>query len=105
MGRDGPNGEDLGEADVEDEVLLIVGDAVDLCGYTRRHDLVPSVYALDQIAGMCRGAGAAEGMGEARIWRKVLVDCGTLQGWRSFSQESNHVGDLGHGVIHVEGWS
>lgn len=31
VGRDGPDGKDLSEADVEDEVLLVVGDAVDFC--------------------------------------------------------------------------
>lgn len=78
MGWDGPDSEDLSETDIEDEVLLVVGDAVDLCGYTRRHDLVPSVDALDQVARVCGRAGTAEGMGEARIWRKVLVDGGKL---------------------------
>lgn len=52
MGGNSPNGKDLGEADIEDFVLVVVGDAVDLCGDARRHYLVPSVYALDQVARM-----------------------------------------------------
>lgn len=74
MGRNGPNGKDLGEADVEDFVLVVVGDAVDFCGDAWRHDLVPSVYALDQVARMGRGAGTAEGVGEGGIWGEVFGD-------------------------------
>ena len=102
MCGNGPDGEDLGEANVEDSVLFVVGDAVDLCGDAWRHDLVPSVYALDQVTGMCRGAGAAEGMSKGGIWRKVLVDGGQLEGWRSLGQEGDHVGDLGDRVVHLE---
>lgn len=52
MGRNGPNGEDLGKTNIENQVLLIVGHTVDLCADARRHDLVPAVDSLNQVARM-----------------------------------------------------
>lgn len=47
MGRNGPNGKDLGKTNIENQVLLIVGHTVDLCADARRHDLVPAVDSLN----------------------------------------------------------
>lgn len=75
-------------------VLLVKGDGCDLAADLGRHDLVPAVDAIDQVAAVFGGAGAAEGMGELSIGREVFLYCFCLEGRWSFCQEGDDGGDL-----------
>lgn len=94
VGGNCPDGKDLGEADVKDHVLLVKGDGGDVGGYLGRHDLVPAVDAGDQVAGVGKGAGAAERMCELSIFSKVLVDGSLLKSGWCFGEEGDDVRNL-----------
>jgi len=80
----GPDGKDLTHAHVQDLVLLVKGDGCDFAADFGRHDFVPAVYAVDQVAAVFGGASTAEGMRELSIGREVFLYCFCLEGRWSF---------------------
>ena len=73
MAGNDPDAEGLVQRDVEEEVGLVEGDAVNLQVYARAHDLVPAVYAADDPSRAFKGAGAAEGVCEGGVGGEVMV--------------------------------
>ncbi|KAK8217315.1 hypothetical protein M8818_001568 [Zalaria obscura] len=94
MGRYRPNGKDLRKADVEHAIRAVERYALNLHGYFRRHDLVPSVRPRDQVAAVGEGEGAAEGVGELCVRSEVLFYCCFLKGGRGLGEEVYDMADF-----------
>lgn len=117
---DRPDGEDLGDVDIEGEVLLVVrcfpegaiqyhlaqrGDfvltnAIHFQLDLRAHDLVPPEDVVDQLPAVVEAARAAEGMRKGGIGREVLVQRRLLLFRRRLRETMDDVRNFFNGVIH-----